>query len=534
MKKLFTFFLIGFLASTATAKSVENEMYFRAMKDEMKRTLKELRLPGEMPPYYVAYIVTQKHQFKARAALGTVFPTPFTDRTGDISVMGILQIGNNKNNNTGYFNNNRSWQYIGQESSSDSYEGIRQALWNVSNTQYLESIEQYKEKEAYIRRKNIKEQKPDVVPASQGTYIEKIPPWKPADREQINAWLAKVSAWGKEVSFLNNFLVTAWQEQQNDYYLNSRGAKYQVFDTEYRINVSAVFFQPDGYEETRRTTIFLRDFSASQLAKAEQEIHQFLQKLKGLYGAPEATFYLGPVLYKPTDAAGLLNELFFAKIQKVVPWWNDGSDEDFSSGLLRKKLGLRVMSLGITVYDRPHARDYEGILLPGFSWLDWEGVPSEELTLIADGRLKQVPLSQRPLFLPKEHKSNGHALMISRYGGLREKTSTIFVEPTENFTDEQMEEKLLARCKELGLDYCYIKKGNDFQRIYTKDGRKEWVIGLRENKMTDRSLRDILAVGGNKELINREFITPSLLVDEIELVPQDRKPGKLPPVARPE
>ena len=158
------------------------------------------------------------------------------------------------------------------------------------------------------------------------------------------------------------------------------------------------------------------------------------------------------------------------------------------------------------------------------------------------GHVKEFPLTQRPL--GKNHRSNGHA-QISQLYGPREDLTNVFVESTETWTDEQMEEKLLARCRELGLEYGYIlhepNPSGDLgiERIYTKDGRKETVLNLKwdGNFFTQRDLRSVLAVGGKAKLAenfyNKVIVTPSVLMSEVELVPQEHKPHRQPFISKP-
>ena len=116
-----------------------------------------------------------------------------------------------------------------------------------------------------------------------------------------------------------------------------------------------------------------------------------------------------------------------------------------------------------------------------------------------------------------------------------------------------MEAKLLARCRELELDYCYILKEfpvsaswanstiNIAERIYTKDGRREPVFGLKVSELSTRSLRDILAAGDDAELFDMTdaeyrpytLVVPSLVVDELELLPSDKKADRKPFVPKP-
>lgn len=519
---LFTLPLLSF----AAAKS--DNFIFRAMQDEMHRTLKELHLPGELKPYYVSYHVEEDKVFYATASLGTVALN--WDSAETFTVTTLLKIGDNKNNNTGYADDSIRG-YSRFTNAAGSYEGIRQALWNNSNNLYLEALEQYKKKEAYRREKHIQDKLPDVIPAAQGTYIEETPAWNPPERKRIEEWLKKVSAYGKKIDFVEEFDVNARQERKTNYDLNSRGAKSQYTMDIYRIEYYIFFRQPDGYEEEVIKKIYLKDFSEQELQQADEKIQQFLKTLQARYGAPEAEVYLGPVLYKPVAAFELLHGQLLSSLGYTVPFWG-AFDEDPLASPWRKKVGKRVTSLGINIYDRPQEKTYQGIALVNFRKIDWEGVPAQTLTLVQDGHLKDLPFSQRPLS-KKEHKSNGHAFLLES-GGVREGLSSVFVEIENPLTDEQLEQKLLDRCKELKLDYCYINHGDAFERIYTEDGHKEWVVGLEEVNTTPRSLRDIIAAGGAVELVERQVVTPSLLVDEVELEPKDRKPNRKPLVKKPE
>ena len=298
--------------------------------------------------------------------------------------------------------------------------------------------------------------------------------------------------------------------------------------------VSAKFRQPDGYKEERSRQILLKDFSANQLAQAEQKIRDFLTDLKALYGAKTGEAYVGPVLYKPAAAKGFLEVLLLDDLNKTVPYFVQDNDEDMQASPWRKKQGQRILSPGITIYDRPQVAEFEGINLRHWG-VDLEGVPTQELVLVGkNGRLEQLPLGQRPL--AKKHASNGHIFWREQIAP-REGLSNVFIEPEQLLTDEQMEEKLLTRCRELELEYCYIAHTTrDFERVYTKDGHKERIVGLRDTNLSARSLRDIEAAGGKRELFlgTPNVVTPSLLVNEIEVLPKDRKPGRKPFVVKPQ
>lgn len=220
-------------------------------------------------------------------------------------------------------------------------------------------------------------------------------------------------------------------------------------------------------------------------------------------------------------------------VEKNKPLLSAAFEDDPEAGELRNKVGMRVMSMVADVYDRPHLREFKGRRLPNFAPVDDEGVATQDLTLVSGGKLVQLPSSRRSV--KKGEKSNGHAFFLNSYP--RERLTTVVVEPKNPLSEKELEAKLLARCKELELDYCYIVPnmggtGTMVQRIYTADGRKEPVTGLEVSNLTTRALRDILAAGDDSDVYSN-VITPALLVDEIELLPSDRRPDRKPFIARP-
>ena len=128
------------------------------------------------------------------------------------------------------------------------------------------------------------------------------------------------------------------------------------------------------------------------------------------------------------------------------------------------------------------------------------------------------------------------------------------MEAQQPVSAEELEQQLLEKCKALELEYCYILPSFPTngaaipaaQRVYTKDGHKETVYGLKLADLTPRALRDIMAAGNDPEILQtvlpssvkqtvptQSIITPSLLLEELELVPDDAKPDKPPFVSKP-
>lgn len=549
MRKQFFFLLALVFCAPVWAAHMPDNMYFRAMKDEMDRSLKELRVKGSPDPYYVAFKLSRTLETQAHASFGEAYPRgPQTDTLGALV---MLAAGTPRSDSLG-FDSDRFYYRPGYDFNiAQSYAGIRQALWMLADQGYMEASDAYEKKQAYKRQKNLTDKLPDFIRAPQASFVEDIPAFAPPPVEELENLARTLSAKGGSIAYLEDFSVKIHSGREEIYYLNSDGGFYQLARPYGGVALSARFRNRDGYKEELFRKIRLADSSLPDKKELEKQTDEFLAELDKVYNAKKAEPYLGPVLLKPQAASGFLSTLFIRNMRNIKPLLSAQRENDPTAGLFRDKTGMRVMSNVIDVYDKPLLRSYKGKPLDGFMPVDDEGVAPKELTLVSAGRLRELPLSRRPA--KEGNQSNGHARM--GWGtNPREALTNVFVEAKQPLSDAEMEAKLLSRCRELELEYCYVltrfpEGGNSLQteavnaaeRIYTKDGRKEPVFGVKIAGLTTRSLRDILAAGTDEEVAyasdsyNRPFsvVTPSLLVDEIEILPDEKKADRRPFIAKP-
>lgn len=547
MKHFWLSIISLFFSGVLFAAPLPDNLFFRAMQDEMQRSLKQLRLKDHPNPHYIAYFLRHFHTVEIRANMGALAPAVYNPQNaGELLAEVFVSVGNDKQDNLGFadieedgWNANvdlpYSWPIIG-------YEALRQRLWKLTDRAYLKAADLYKKKQAYKQKKNIQQTLPDVIPAPMAHYQEEIPPFVFPDISRLQEEVRQISTLAKDLPFVESFEVKFTDKQQDVYFLNSRGAFAQYTYPERSLLVNAHFRQPDGKTAEVFKDFSLPDTSVSQMRIAQEKVKQFVTRIQQAYGASDGEAYAGPVLLKPLAAAKMLDRAVLSGMKQSKPFLRSYTEDDPTAGKLHKKRNVRVSSNLLALYDRPLERSFEGVALRLFSPVDAEGVAAENLTLVENGFVKDFPLTQRPL--TKHHRSNGHARLTHVYGP-REGLTNVFVEPTQSWTDEQMEEKLLERCRELGLEYGYILHDAypdgelGIERIYTQDGRKETVLHLKwdGNFFTQRDLRNVLAVGGKRKLAFNDWrntiVTPSILLQEAELVPQEHKPHQKPFVARP-
>lgn len=550
MKKFLTFvffFLAALCPQAGAAKAalkLPDNVYFRAMQDEMKRSLKGLRAKGSPSLYYVAYKLVYSSFFVRQASFGELYPF---DKMPDsrLDAFVVAGVGSDKNDQLG-FENNRFY-YAPQHALGVpvSYDGIRRMLWLATDAEYLVSSDSFVKKQAYKRQKALRDDLPDRVAAQQAAVFEDMGGFSFPDAKKWEDIIKHLSARGKKYSWLDNFTASVEIERNETYYLNSSGGAYQIPFSSGVVKLTARLRNKDGYRQAVDEKIVLADFHQPDEKMLLQKTDAFLGRLAEMYNASKTEAYLGPVLLRPQAAAHFIMNNFGLQAENAKPLLSAEYEQDQSAGGLRDKKGMRVISNVVDVFDKPHLREYNGkpmVFMP----VDDEGVASRELQLTSLGRLRELPLTRRPL--KEGHESNGHARM-SAYSYPRETLTNLLVEAKTPLSQDALDGEFLAVCQDWGLEYCYevdaIDDGtgavvNRAWRVYAQDGRKEPVFAMDLLGLTTRSLRDIIAAGADPEVFYmgggdflRTVVTPSLLLEEAEILQSDVKPDKPTFIPRP-
>lgn len=529
----FTVCLPAAFGASAAKPALPDNIYFRAMRDEMDRTLKKLRSKNAPAPYYVAYKLSRQFEFSMDASLGELFSEK-TEPGERLSAAVILGVGSDKNDQLGFDNNRFYYMPSSRAFVGDSYDAIRHALWHLTDAEYIISLDSYVKKQAYKRKKQLPADLPDVTPAPQAAVFEDKGTFAVPDAAKWGKILKRLSAQGKTVSQLEDFGVFFQVDAREDYYLNSLGGAYQIPFTRAKLTLYAQLRNKDGYEQSFNETVSIPDYLNPDEKELTEKTDAFLTEMAERYNAYKAETYLGPVLFRPRAAAAFIMDNFVLAVENVKPLLSDEYEQDETAGWFREKKGMRVLSNVLDISDKPLLREYKGLPLV-YMPVDDEGVPSQDLQLTSLGRLRVFPLSRRPL--GEDHHSNGHA-RLSGHSYPRERLTNVFVQAKAPLTEEALNGEFLEMCRDWEQEYCYevesfgsSNKTNRAWRVYTEDGRRVPAYGLDFSNLLSRSLRDIAAVGGEEQVFygagdGNTVITPSLLLEEAEILPADAKPDQ--------
>ena len=516
-------------------QSLPNHPFFNAMNDEMQRTMQKLQLQGSPRPYYVVYKLEKNIQpVGVGASLGEVTIRQIREPFTKANV--LLSAGDAQRDSFGMEQSYWNWQ----RSVGNSYEDVRHVLWGLTNDAYLQASRWYENKQSYLRKKEAHQSFPDFIVGKQGSYTDKEIPMPAVDVSMLEELAKRLTAQGMKFSFVEQFDIWINPTQYQTFWLNNLGANAYINYNYMFVELDLRFRTKAGFERKINKS-WLLDAQEDWKEELEQRVKKVLTRMEKMHASQEGTAYIGPVLLSSEAANNLWYEAFVKNMMEFgTVITADGKEK--SGGSFKDKLGLRVVAPSIDVYDKPFLRTYNRSMVVGFSPLDDEGVVPQELTLVKDGYLREIPTSSRPF---KEGvRTNGHGFAMRSFP--REYLSNVVIEPHQPLTQEELERKLLEMCRAQELEYGYILYGlNDgddgvplAERIYVSDGHKEPVYGLRiETGIGPRLLRDIHAAGDQKSVARSKdsqvILSPALLLEEMELVPTNKKPDRKPFVPKP-
>ena len=518
---------------SAQAQKMPDHLYLRAMRDEMQRSKKELRMKGGPKPFFIVYKLTQTERQQLSSHFGQAVVNNLQEPQ-DLHADVYLYAGTAKSNSSG-FSADKSGSDLGvsyEVNIPKSYDGIRRALWKSTNTQYLSAATLYEKKEAYKKQKNLEGEEADFSYAPKTAYVEDIPPFTYRDEAQYQQLLNEITSLRPEIKHLEKLVAEFTRRQQEIYFLDSEG-DFAVYPLQKEfIQVLFTYRSKHGYVIEEKETFDL-DFNAPlDKEKLMQQVRAFYQAAAQRQNFEMAQSYIGPVLLRAQGAGRYFNRTFVSAMANTKPLLSSEISLGFSLAVspFKDRMGLRVISPLFDVYDRPFAKEYNGQKLSKFTPIDAEGVKPQELQLIKNGKLMTLPTIRS--LIKDQKQSNGHARSVN-YAPRAALTNVFFI-PKKTMSVAELERLFLEKCKEQEMEYCYIwdDKGDAnslLERVYTQDGRREWVLG-RISGVDLRSLRSISAAADDLQVWQDggNVVAPSIILEELTIDPVFAKPPRKP------
>lgn len=537
-----------------------SEMLFRALGDELKRTVERLRVEGLAKPYFVSYSVLESATLDLQASFGAL-EGPRETRTRRLKV--ALRAGSREFDDSHFVGGRERYRSLTTLLPlEDDYDALRSEIWKLTDRAYKAALERLARKTVYKETNNIRDEIPDLsedpVETSRETRASAA-----FDAEAWEQRVREISAVFRRFPDVQSSHVDLTWRAQHLYFVDSEGRSFvkpvHAFEIQLRGKVQA----EDGMVQSAERELWSASLSEiPPLEDLKAAAARLAEDLTALARAPRMKTYLGPVLLEGQAAGEFFNQLLASGLSNPRKIWVEQkwAEQYYRSGALTSRLGLRVISPLFDVVDDPTREEFDGQPLIGHYKIDSQGIPARRVRLVERGILKDLLMSRSPT---AEHRlSNGHAR-----GGFSTPAAAeignLFVTPSSTMSLEKMKRRLRAEAKAFGLDHAILvrriteesEQDNDEllsapELVYEVDvasGEERLVRDARFHSVTLRALRDIIAASDDRHVYNlakdgsfrsssafrASIVHPSVLLSEMELTATERKPSRLPFLSHP-
>jgi predicted Zn-dependent protease len=545
--------LSAILLIVPSSAYAQKSVLLNAMKDELARSMAQLKLDGEAGPYYISYQVEDTSLAIIAAESGAI-TSSIENRSRSMRI--DLRVGSYTQDNSNYLSSTNISSIIGGSVGGrlpldDDYYGLRRGFWLATDRAYKASIETLSKKKNYLQNTVQTDSLPDFA---KGDAIARLAPEK--------AFVINKEEWDQRVGQIAKLLTGQPDIQRsrvvlnvrivNSYYVNSEGAVVVEPNSIARLNISASTQAEDGMPLNSFRSYTARPEGLPEKAKIESDIKNMISELLAARTAPLAESYSGPVLFVGQAAGELFNQGFSGFLAaRRQPISDSLSINRSQENPFLEKINMKVAANFLSLKAVPKLKNYGPQPLLGSCEIDDEGVPCQDVSLVENGILKNLLSSRTPVkgFM----KSNGH------YHGNAIAPSIVQITSTNKKPLQQLKRELVIAAKEEGFAFGYIVYGltsvgdavnsasdmlstllsrqggspeptqfrlsNPYAvyRIY-EDGREEPVRGIEFGSINITALRNILATSDDEIIYSfpvtgheATVITPSLLVGGIDM-----------------
>ena len=517
--------------------SATDDAVLRAMSDELQRSVAELRLGNLDKPYFIQYVVLDEEEYTAQATFGALTSS---DQTHQRYVQVQARVGTYDFDNSEFVSGpaGPSTGVLLQSVLDNDYSGLRHTLWLATDSAYKQAVEVLARKRAFVQNKIQETQPPDF---SKEPPTNAISPARQLDFDKARTE-ARMREWSRifkefpEVQTSNVRLVARLTDR---YLVNSEGTRTLQPTMIVSLEVNASTQSSDGMRISHTIPFNGRNFE--QLPSPEsiaQSIRQLASDLTALRSAPVLDAnYSGPVLLTGQASAEMFARVLAPNLSgQRGPMFERQQQENIASDLL-DRMNRPVLPAYFSVFDDPAQIRAGDKNLIGYYQVDDQGIPSQRVSLVEDGLLRNMLMSRRPG--KHRNQSNGHGR--SGYPGRETaQIGNLFIAANEGKNYEELKQELIKLGKTERLEYAVIIKSLDSSgrgqigipiltyKVFMADGREELVRGATVRGLSVQSLRHIQAAGNDIFVANRltgtrgaetpvSVIAPSVLLEEMEL-----------------
>ncbi|MBA4070699.1 MAG: hypothetical protein C0497_02535 [Gemmatimonas sp.] len=433
----------------------------RAARDELARTMAELRLEKADRPYFVAYTITETDGASASASFGSLIGS---NRSRGRMLRVEVRVGDYTFDNTNFFSaptlsgrGMRTFLGVASLPLDDDYLEIRRQIWLATDGAYKAAVEGIAGKRAALLNRSRTDSLADFSRADVTQTSDELPPvvFELAAGEALVRDLSRAGS--SPSIYASSVSVSA--SNTRTYYINSEGTSFVRSRPMVTVTANASTQAADGMPLSNSLRVSARSMDAfpgrDQLAAQLRGMYATLDTIRN---ASVIDRYNGPVLFEGRAAAELFSEVFAPALAAVrKPVAGNAQSEMMASilggsssrgGSLADKLGARVLPEFLGVVDDPTLAEHANVPLHGGYTVDDQGVRARPTRLVQNGILKTLLSSRTPVEGVPNSSGNFRAGSVA--------PSNMIVEVAGGLGDAALRERLLAMAKARGLPFAIV------------------------------------------------------------------------------
>jgi hypothetical protein len=523
------------LLALSSSSHAQESVILSALRDELTRSMADLRMKGEPAPYYIEYEIDDISSMRAIARLGGIVDDQ-SDHSRTLRVQ--VRVGDYAFDSSRFVTQDRGG---GAGASTtipldDNYDAIRREIWLATDAAYKRAVGVFAKKKAAFQNRTATDQIPDFSRETPVQIMLPIAAPSPTDRKWVDR-ARQLSAVFISSPELESSEVWISEAHGSSFYVNSEGFKVVTPVSTAYLRISADARASDGMTVPDVFAAVESRFEdlppMPELLKRAGEV---AARVKERRTAPIGEEFTGPLLIEGEASGELLRQTLAPLMLARRP--PDAENPRFAQGQgqatpFLTRIGLRVLSESFSVSDTPSVKEFDGRPVAGAYVVDDEAVPAKDVTLVEKGRLVTLLTSRTPQKnLPQ---SNGHGRSGSVQAGVFQ------VRSTQASPASSLKTKYLDLLKAQSKTYGYIVRrvaapgdvagGGPGGPVILEavkvalDGSEEPVRGLRFGSVPSTAFRDILEASEERVLHNyrvdagtaASIIAPNLIFEELEL-----------------
>lgn len=518
------------------------------LKKGARRALR-MRVKGFPKPYYCSFLLRDINWFNTWASAGSTYRRR-DDRTRnvycDLRVSGYRYDQTTHGGLTDNDEERESVAHVTAPIDDRVYDGLKFALWRLSESKFREALADYSQKEAARistldpNRKYFSFAK--MRPSVSLTYnrSERI------DEEKWARFCKVTSQWMSELPHVSASWVEFDVTQQTNIFVNTENSLIVQHKQLYMLCATLRKLTKEGSKIEQELVInCATNKELPDLRTFKKLVMQKYQRLLKLMRAKTIHSFSGPVLLYPGPAGLLFHEAIGHRLEgnRLL---SVGEGQTFKG-----QIGKRILNIPLSMKDNPKLKVFNGKRCIGAYDFDDEGSPARSANLVEEGILKGF-LTTRASISRRNFVSSGHA-RSKKYQRPISRMAVTIIEGQNVKTLPEMKALLIQEINEQKKPFgmiVYETSGGetdttsyDFQAfagdislasLIYPDGKEVCVRGVDFVGTPLQALNNIIAVGKEKELDNSfcgaesglipvSTISPAILLSNLELQAKDEE-----------